>query len=221
MDTETLQKPDDVGLTVNILGRPISNGRGRELFQTRHCKTCGQMFHTYDLRLKYCSDACRPHDRAEQAAQHRKYMERFTPEEKRDIAHANYLKYIKPKGDRTTISCTVCKRTRARHLVSSARENFICAECQRAIRLLSLPKAYCQSCGEESGYVNGKPRTWCNSCYAAQTSLAELLGVTRQRVGQLVHGEIARAAIYGETIDIAEGVRRVAALRAAKKATHD
>lgn len=217
---EAIATPADHGLSVDIVGRPVSNGRGEELFETRSCRTCGQMFHTYDLRLRYCSDKCRPHDRAEQARIQREYMEKFTPEQKKAIAHENYINYIKPNGKRTTISCTVCHKSYQRSLNAETRPDFICAKCQRAIRLLALPKAYCNSCGEESGYANGKPLAQCNACYSAQTGLAEYLDVSRQRVGQLVHKEIDRAAIYGETITIAEAIRRVAAIRAAKKAEH-
>lgn len=179
--------------------------------QSVTCRKCGAIFETRDARVRYCSDECRPHNRAEVAAKMRMYRMTLDPETQRRL---NHERYIAGGGKEAlyksrSVTCTTCGSVRQRNDLSAAsRENYICWSCQiLARRALLPPSGPCRICAKPAGYgTNNQPRRICIDCKGVQVALAEQLDVTHQRVSQMIATEIEHARKRGRVITQADAI---------------
>ena len=188
------------------------------------CKNCGTSFvRTYHFRI-YCSEECS----VAGIAAHNRYKAKqqywADAEASRLRSNAYYQEHkvamresMRRSYTRTCETCGVQREQRGypRDLP------YLCRACQ-AERTRQAHRRPCQYCGVDvyPGAANGRLRLTCPDCFGQLTKVGVEIGLTRERVRQLVELERARAAAQGFPVSRRDALALVRVERLLKQ-THE
>ena len=183
----------------------------------KQCPACGALF-SIPLHVAwrpsrlYCADPVCTKRRA--ADRTRRIWNAFPQEKRIEKAHRNYVNsggaaqkryYLKHRR----VPCTRCGIVRMRaDLKDNDRLSYLCGKCKKNGRLAARVQLPCRYCGEPAGITNDKYiRSECTSCYGVLTQIGNQLGLTRERIRQLVVKEMQHGASRSEAVEIVKQKR--------------
>ncbi len=144
----------------------------------RLCRGCAGEFESSDLRRQYC-DVCHPADyRAKHAAYQTSLHVPYSPEYY--ASHRDNFRAARQKSYART--CIKCGQRRIRtDVTKSEAHTFVCRDCKTEARLMKRIHA-CPCCGGVT-----YRRLYCDECAGLQSTIAIELGLSRERVRQLMN----------------------------------
>lgn len=164
--------------------------------QARLCRECQKSFIPLRSSNYYCQE-CNTEEkkRARATRQAREFIRALSPEERKRRFHkynsseAQILARIK----HSTIPCVRCGISYRRSDIPVAkRSTYVCRQCTS----LEKRTTTCKWCNKEFllNKTTHHPTSECSDCRGANSKLARELGVSRERVRQLVKLEMSRGA---------------------------
>lgn len=155
------------------------------------CRVCGQTFTAVRRTVTLCKGIECQRQRWRESA-HRWAI--ANPEKKAAIQARSIAK--NPERFKATqaryrshvaVPCGVCGRRR----YNSRGVNPLCATCAATQRHAERAQP-CKFCGRPQYRKHKRGFTWCDECLGQQSHAADLLGLTRERIRQLVNAKVAK-----------------------------
>lgn len=173
------------------------------------CAVCGATFPPpnprYASLYKMCSEECRRRRNANQTLE---YLRSLAPEERRRRNHAAYVASggVHQRAYNTFV-CSRCGAVRRDgRLRNSDRATFLCGNCKAADKLAARLALPCVRCGQPRRTL----RVECIDCYGPLAEIGKAVGLSRERIRQLVVKEMARGYTRAEAIEAVKVARGVA-----------
>lgn len=163
---------------------------------TKTCENCGEEYVTrsnaFGARSRWCP-SCRPEMYRRQNVAYMRH--RYATDSAYRQRLADWQRAYQKEYYATT--CTRCGvvRRRSNHLTKAQRATYICGRCKAEARLVRLRCWFCEFTFKHKPWGLPKHNPRCPDCLGLLAEAARDLGITRERVRQLVEKKARQIGI--------------------------
>jgi len=174
-----------------LASRPLAPGAERGRGTRKHCDRCGMGFIPYHNGQRFCG-GCREFHKKEYARQDMRRRYWADPVASRAVGKAWRLAHLEQfkatQGRYRQTPCIRCGKIRWLNGPEDKKNRALCGDCKIQSEAVWIECYWCEGALAVTPYeARTRSHQWHRTCFGSMTRAAVLLGITRERVRQLVN----------------------------------